>query len=74
MGRQVDLGDLIDANEVAHLLGLSHRNSVTTYLHRYQEMPRPVLERAEGRTRLWLRPEIVRWATATGRHPAGDAA
>jgi hypothetical protein len=37
-------------------------------------MPRPIVERAEGKTRLWLRPDIVAWANATGRHPAGDAA
>ena len=74
VGRRVDLSDLIDANEVALLLGLSHRNSVTTYLRRYREMPRPVLERAHGKTRLWLRSEIVRWANSTGRHPTGDAA
>ena len=74
MGRRVDLSELIDANEVARLLGLSHRNSVTTYLRRYADMPRPVLERAEGRTRLWLRPEIVAWAAATGRQSAGSAA
>jgi hypothetical protein len=70
----VDLSDLIDANQVAELLGLSHRNSVTTYLHRYESMPRPVLERADGKTRLWLRQEIVKWANDTGRHPTGDAA
>jgi hypothetical protein len=70
----VDLSDLIDANQVAELLGLSHRNSVTTYLHRYEAMPRPVLERADGKTRLWLRQEIIQWANDTGRHPTGDAA
>lgn len=74
MGRRVDISDLIDANQVAELLGLSHRNSVTTYLHRYDRMPRPVLERADGKTRLWLRQEIIRWANDTGRHPTGDAA
>jgi glutathione-regulated potassium-efflux system ancillary protein KefG len=53
---------LVDAHEVAAILGLSHRNSVTTYLRRYPDMPRPVIERAGGRTRLWLRPEIAKWA------------
>ncbi|MBA3509846.1 MAG: hypothetical protein H0T19_07125 [Thermoleophilaceae bacterium] len=74
MGRRVDVADLIDATEVARLLGLAQRNSVTTYLRRYADMPRPIVERAEGKTRLWLRPDIVAWANATGRHPAGDAA
>jgi glutathione-regulated potassium-efflux system ancillary protein KefG len=70
----VDVSELIDAAEVARVLGLSHRNSVTTYLRRYGDMPRPVLERSEGKTRLWLRSEVVAWAEATGREPAGDAA
>ena len=33
--------DLIDAVEVARLLGLSHRNTVSQYLLKYPEMPRP---------------------------------
>ena len=62
--------DLIDANGVAALLGLSHRNSVSLYQRRYQGMPRPVVELSNGRTKLWLRPEIERWAadqTSQGR-------
>ena len=54
--------DLIDANGVAELLGLSHRNSVSLYQRRYSDMPRPVVELSGGRTKLWLRPEIARWA------------
>jgi glutathione-regulated potassium-efflux system ancillary protein KefG len=57
----VDTGDLIDAHEVAELLGLSHRNSVSLYQRRYPDMPRPVVERGGGRTKLWLRSEIERW-------------
>lgn len=56
--------DLIDAHEVAAILALSHRNSVTTYLHRYPDMPRPVIERGGGRTRLWVRQDIETWAKA----------
>jgi glutathione-regulated potassium-efflux system ancillary protein KefG len=50
--------DLIDANDVATLLGLSHRNSVYGYLSRYEDMPRPVVNLGPGRAHLWLRPEI----------------
>jgi glutathione-regulated potassium-efflux system ancillary protein KefG len=57
----VDTDDLIDSQEVADLLGLSHRNSVSTYLRRYDDFPRPVVERGGGRTRLWLRTDIVTW-------------
>jgi glutathione-regulated potassium-efflux system ancillary protein KefG len=54
--------DLIDAQGVADVLGLSHRNTVSQYQRRYEDMPRPVLDLGEGRVKLWLRPEIERWA------------
>ncbi len=63
----VNTADLIDARGVADLLGLSHPNSVSTYQHRYSEMPRPTIDMGEGRCKLWLRSEIVGWARATGR-------
>lgn len=57
----VDTADLIDARGVAELLGLSHPNSVSTYQHRYPDMPRPVVDLGEGRCKLWLRPQIEEW-------------
>lgn len=63
MGRTVDVDDLLDANGVAELLGLAHRNTVSVYQHRYHDMPRPVREFGDRRVKLWLRPEIQRWAT-----------
>jgi glutathione-regulated potassium-efflux system ancillary protein KefG len=54
--------DLIDARGIAELLGLSHPNSVSTYLRRYPDMPRPVVDLGRGRPRLWLRPHIADWA------------
>jgi glutathione-regulated potassium-efflux system ancillary protein KefG len=62
--------DLLDAQGVADVLGLSHRNTVSQYQRRYAEMPRPVLDLGEGRVKLWLRPEIENWAerqAAAGR-------
>lgn len=53
--------DLIDARAVADLLGLKHRNTVSVYQSRYVDMPRPVVERADGKIKLWLRPEVERW-------------
>ncbi|GAC1373991.1 MAG: hypothetical protein NVSMB32_17300 [Actinomycetota bacterium] len=53
--------DLIDAREVALLAGLAHPNSVSTYLRRYPEMPRPVLDLGPGRPRLWLRDQVNTW-------------
>lgn len=57
----VDTSELIDARGVAELLGLSHPNSVSTYQHRYPDMPRPVVDLGEGRCKLWLRSEMERW-------------
>jgi hypothetical protein len=54
--------DLLDAQGVADLLGLRHPNSVHTYLRRYADMPRPVLDLGPGRPRLWLRPQMQAWA------------
>lgn len=70
MGHQVDVDDLLDANGVAELLGLAHRNTVSVYQHRYADMPRPVREFGDRRTKLWLRPEIEKWVarqSAEGR-------
>ena len=61
MGRSVDLDDLIDVGEVAALLGLAHKNSVTTYLRRYADFPAPALEFAEGKCRAWVREDVERW-------------
>jgi len=59
--------DLIDALEVATILGLSHRNTVSVYQKRYPEMPRPVVDLGPGRSRLWLLPDILNWARDAGR-------
>ena len=70
MGRKVDVDDLVDANAAAEALGLAHRNTVSVYQHRYEDMPRPVLDLGDGRVKLWLRHELERWAAqqaATGR-------
>ena len=53
--------DLVDARELAAMLGLRHANSVSTYQRRYTDMPRPVLELGHGRPKLWLRPQVVAW-------------
>lgn len=59
--RRVALDDLIDAHDVARILGLSHRNTVSLYLRRYPDMPRPILNLGVGRPSLWLRPDVERW-------------
>jgi hypothetical protein len=59
--------DLVDAQELAQILGLAHPNSVSTYQHRYGDMPRPVLDLGRGRPKLWLRPVVLDWKSARSR-------
>lgn len=59
----VPISDLIDAGDVAEILGLSSRRVVSVYQARYPDMPRPVIERSAGHTKLWLRTEIEDWAS-----------
>lgn len=61
MGRKVDVDDLIDTQDVARLLGLAHRNTVSEYQMKYADMPRPVVDLGRGRSKLWLRAEVERW-------------
>ena len=66
MGRKVDLDDLIDVGEVAELLGLAHKNSVTTYMRRYDDFPKPAIEFADGKCRAWVREDVVCWRVSRG--------
>lgn len=71
MGRKVDVDELIDTRTVAAILGLAHRNTVTEYQVRYDDMPRPVVDLGGGRSKLWLRPEVERWAAHHQKRSAG---
>jgi predicted DNA-binding transcriptional regulator AlpA len=64
---KIDSEDLIDVGEVTELLGLSHKSAVSLYQARYEDMPRPIVVKSGGRTLLWLRSEITKWAKQTGR-------
>jgi len=61
MGSLVDPEELIGAAEVQAILRLSHPSSVTTYLKRYVDFPKPVVDLSGSRVRLWRRQDIVRW-------------
>jgi glutathione-regulated potassium-efflux system ancillary protein KefG len=65
---RVDTEDLLDAQGVADVLGLSHRNTVFQYQRRYDDMPKPVVDLGEGRVKLWLRPQIEKWAARQAAH------
>jgi glutathione-regulated potassium-efflux system ancillary protein KefG len=64
MARRVDPADLIDAEAVADLLGVAHRNTVSVYQKRHPAMPRPVVDMGRGRCKLWLRSEVTAWIAA----------
>ena len=61
VARLVAVDDLLDAAGVASAVGLTHRNSVATYMRRYGDFPRPLVETGGGRCRLWSRAEVDRW-------------
>jgi glutathione-regulated potassium-efflux system ancillary protein KefG len=61
---RVSTEDLIDTQGVAEILGLAHRNTVHQYQQRYDDMPKPVFDLGKGRVKLWLRPEVERWAAS----------
>lgn len=61
MGQYIDTDDVIDAQGVADLLSLAHRNTVSLYQRRYPEMPRPVIDLGQGRCKLWSREEVEAW-------------
>lgn len=67
----MDPNDLLDAGEVAELLGLARRQAVSTYRSRYADFPAPTVERNSGMCVLWARDDVESWARSTGRtvHP-----
>jgi glutathione-regulated potassium-efflux system ancillary protein KefG len=65
--KTVEVADLIDAQGVATMLGLSQRNTVSRYQRRYPDMPRPVIDLGPGRPRLWLRSQVIDWMREQGR-------
>lgn len=72
MGRLVDLDDLIDVGEVAEMLGLAHKNSVTTYMRRYDDFPLPAIEFADGKCRAWVKRDIEAWMGRRSSFDSGE--
>ena len=66
VGGKVDPDELIGAAEVQAILRLSHPSSVTTYLKRYPDFPKPVVDLSGSRVRLWNRQDIMRWQERRG--------
>jgi hypothetical protein len=67
VARLVDLDDLLDAQDVAELIGLTNPGGLPTYRARYDDFPDPVWRSRGGRCQLWLRQDVVEWAKKTGR-------
>ena len=70
VGPSIDTDDLVDAQGVADMLGLSPhagRNAVSVYQRRYPDMPRPIVDLGPGRPRLWSRSAMLAWAREKGR-------
>lgn len=60
MGRKIDVDDLLDAVEVAEIVGFKSPTAVSVYLSR-GSFPEPVIDRGGRRTRMWLRQDITNW-------------
>lgn len=57
---KIDPDELVDAIEVAPMIGLSNPNGVSVYRKRYENFPDPVVEKRQAV--LWRRRDIEVWA------------
>jgi predicted DNA-binding transcriptional regulator AlpA len=53
--------DLLDAHEVAQLVGLTNHRGVSVYRARYPDFPAPVIDK--GNCVLWARAAVTAWAS-----------
>ena len=56
--------DLLNAAEVAELIGLSSRTAIATYRKRYNDFPDPVIQK--GTCVLWARADVLAWRSNRG--------
>lgn len=61
MGRRVDVDDLIDAHEVAALLGYASAQALSVNIQRGKKIPEPVYEKGQRKAKLWLRQDIEKY-------------
>ncbi len=59
---KIDPDNLLDASEVAVILGLSSARAVAVYRARYDSFPVPAVRKASGKCVLWARADIEAWA------------
>jgi hypothetical protein len=58
--------ELLAASDIADLLGVTDM-AVSQWQHRDIGFPEPTVRVARGRTPLWTRTAVLRWARRTGR-------
>jgi predicted DNA-binding transcriptional regulator AlpA len=57
---KIDPDELVDAAEIAPLIGLENPKGVHVYRRRYADFPEPVIDK--GRCVLWRRVDVRSWA------------
>lgn len=57
---KVDPAELIDAADVAPIVGLTNPKGVHVYRRRYDDFPEPAVDK--GRCVLWVRKDVEAWA------------
>ena len=57
---KIDPTELVNAQEVAPMIGLRNPGGVSVYRRRHDDFPPPVVEK--GQCVLWLRSDVEEWA------------
>jgi predicted DNA-binding transcriptional regulator AlpA len=60
MTERVDPAELVNAQEVAPIIGLTNPGGVSVYRRRHADFPKPIVEK--GQCVLWRRADIDAWA------------
>lgn len=58
---KVDPAELINAQEVAPIIGLTNPSGVSVYRRRHEDFPKPIVEK--GQCVLWVRADVEAWAS-----------
>jgi len=58
----VDPDELLNATEVAQIIGLTNPRGISVYRARHKAFPAPVIDK--GNCVLWLRSDVEKWAQA----------
>jgi predicted DNA-binding transcriptional regulator AlpA len=63
--REIDLGLLVGAPEIAERLGLARPQVVHNWRYRHADFPVPIAELRQGN--VWYWPDVEEWLKATAR-------